>query len=412
MTLYDQLNLAFQKHYDRLFNFEGLFLLLVGIASGIFALDVGTRQTFVFWSLLFGLGVVPFVLNRFRKFPLLLYRKIAPKIGAGSEVVYTIIVENVGTETVTGLFVRDEELPWSIRPMLQARLGEPVPPLLPGQNCRIRLRSRFQARGVFDLPAIRAEYVDILGLTRYGKTFSQPTRVTVYPQVYPVATIDLSRLRVHQPGGIPLAASVGESPEFRGLRAYRPGDPLRHISWKAFARRGKPIVREFQGEYFRRVAIVLDTHTNGDARALDDFEAAVSLVASISQFFEDKEYVIDLFAAGPKVYYLCTGRSLGHINDVLELLACVQSVSGDTFPHVDDSLRTLLGHLSALVVVTTDWRKDCRKFYGETVGEVPELKVLCVRSGETSLPIEEDVIERRMWCKLTSEDVRNKVLEL
>ena len=412
MTHYDRLNLAFQKYYDRLFNFEGLFLLLAGIAIGIFALDVGARQTFVFWSLLFGLGTVPFALNRFRKFPLRLSRNITPKVGAGSTVTYSITLENLGETPITDLHVRDEGLPWSIRPILQARLGQAVPPIQPGQKCKVQLQTRFQARGVFDLPALRAEYVDYLGLTRCGKTFTHPSRVTVYPQVYPVATIDLSRVRVHQPGGIPLAASVGESPEFRGLRAYRPGDPLRHISWKAFARLGKPIVREFQGEYFRRVAVVLDTHTNGKKHSYDDFEAAVSLVASISQFFEDNEYVIDLFAAGPKVYYLCTGRSLGHLNDVLELLACVQPCQDDTFPHVDDSLRTLLGHLSALVLVSTDWREDSRKFYREIAGEVPELKVLCVRSDETTLPLTDDVADGRMWRKLTPSDVREKVMEL
>ena len=410
MTHYDRLNLAFQKYYDRLFNFEGLFLLLAGIAIGIFALDVGARQTFVFWSLLFGLGAVPFALNRFRKFPLRLSRNITPKVGAGSIVTYSITLENLGETPITDLHVRDEGLPWSIRPILQARLGQAVPPIQPGQKCKVQLQTRFQARGVFDLPALRAEYVDYLGLTRCGKTFTHPSRVTVYPQVYPVATIDLSRVRVHQPGGIPLAASVGESPEFRGLRAYRPGDPLRHISWKAFARLGKPIVREFQGEYFRRVAVVLDTH--GKKHSYDDFEAAVSLVASISQFFEDNEYVIDLFAAGPKVYYLCTGRSLGHLNDVLELLACVQPCQDDTFPHVDDSLRTLLGHLSALVLVSTDWREDSRKFYREIAGEVPELKVLCVRSDETTLPLTDDVADGRMWRKLTPSDVREKVMEL
>ena len=412
VSLYDRLNLTFQKYYDRLFNFEGLFLLLAGIAVGIFALDVGARHTFVFWSFLFGLGVIPFVVNRFRKFPINCKRIITPKIGAGSTVTYAVMVENTGSQPIDGLHIRDEGLPWGIRPKLQWRLGEAVGFLEPGQKRRVLLQSDFVNRGVYDLPAIRAEYVDYFGLTRYGKTIEHNSHVVVYPRVYPVASMDLSKLRVHQPGGIPLAASVGESPEFRGLRKYRHGDPIRHISWKAFARLGYPIVREFQGEYFRRVAIVLDTHTNKKREALEDFEAAVSLVASISQYFEDNEYVIDLFAAGPEVYYLCTGRSLGHINDVLELLACVQSSTGASFPNVDEGLRRLIGRLSALVVVTTDWRSDSKSFYQEIAGEVPELKVLCVRSSPTTLPMSEDVKSPRMMRTLTPAQVRESVLEL
>ena len=37
------------------------------------------------------------------------------------------------------------------------------------------------------------------------------------------------------------------------------GDPLRKIHWRSWARRGKPVVKEYQEEYFSRIALVLDT---------------------------------------------------------------------------------------------------------------------------------------------------------
>jgi hypothetical protein len=43
------------------------------------------------------------------------------------------------------------------------------------------------------------------------------------------------------------------------LRDYRPGDPLRHVHWRSWAKFGKPIVKEFQDEFFVRHALILDT---------------------------------------------------------------------------------------------------------------------------------------------------------
>ena len=76
-------------------------------------------------------------------------------------------------------------------------------------------------------------------------------------------------------GGVSLAASVGDSEEFIGLRDYRPGDPLQKVHWKSFARTGKPIVREFQDEFFERHALILDTSSSRGEDAV--FEEAIAV---------------------------------------------------------------------------------------------------------------------------------------
>jgi uncharacterized protein (DUF58 family) len=55
----------------------------------------------------------------------------------------------------------------------------------------------------------------------------------------------------YQQGGVALASNVGQSDEFVALRDYRQGDPLRHIHWRSWARAGKPVVKEFEDEFFR-----------------------------------------------------------------------------------------------------------------------------------------------------------------
>lgn len=57
----------------------------------------------------------------------------------------------------------------------------------------------------------------------------------------------------------PLSSSTGDAIEFVGTRDYREGDPPRNIHWRSWARRGAPVVKEYQEEYFCRIALILDT---------------------------------------------------------------------------------------------------------------------------------------------------------
>ncbi|MCS7191259.1 MAG: DUF58 domain-containing protein, partial [Fimbriimonadales bacterium] len=50
----------------------------------------------------------------------------------------------------------------------------------------------------------------------------------------------------------------GQGTEFESLREYTPDDEFRRIDWKATARRGKPIVRDYQIERSQHVILLLD----------------------------------------------------------------------------------------------------------------------------------------------------------
>jgi len=80
--------------------------------------------------------------------------------------------------------------------------------------------------------------------------------------------------------GVALASNVGQSEEFVSLRDYRRGDPLRHIHWRSWAKAGKPVVKEFEDEFFVRHALVLDTFIDDPHSEL--FEEAVSVAASFA----------------------------------------------------------------------------------------------------------------------------------
>ena len=51
---------------------------------------------------------------------------------------------------------------------------------------------------------------------------------------------------------------AGASTEFERLREYLPDDEYRRINWKATARRGKPIVNQFEAERSQNLVLMID----------------------------------------------------------------------------------------------------------------------------------------------------------
>src|SRR5438105_4840024 len=86
---------------------------------------------------------------------------------------------------------------------------------------------------------------------------------------------------------------------------------------------GKPVVREFEDEFFVRHALVLDTFI--DLPQSELFEEAVSVAASFACSVRTQESLLDLLFVGPESYCFTAGRSLGFSDQMLQILAGVQT---------------------------------------------------------------------------------------
>src|SRR4030095_5715393 len=189
----------------------------------------------------------------------------------------------------------------------------------------------------------------------------------------------------YQPGGIPLASSLGDSTEFVGTRDFRDGDPVRRIHWRSSARRGRPVVTECQEEYFARIALVLDTYLprrprTGEQRS---FEAAVSVLASIADHMGRSEDVVDVFAAGPEICEVSTGRSLGRLDTVLDALACLEPCHEPPFDVLAPRLVERLSRLTTVVAVVLDWDEGREAFLGRLRDLGVALRIFVVHDGPT-----------------------------
>lgn len=204
-------------------------------------------------------------------------------------------------------------------------------------------------RGYLHLTGFWVTRPDPLGLVKARVLLPCQDALLVLPRRYPAPRFTLPGRRQHQPGGMTLASSVGDSQEFIGLRDYCPGDAMRTIHWASWARTGKPQVKEYQDEFFTRHALVLDTFVDDP---LDPcFEAAVSVAASLCEALQNGDGLLDMLLIGTETFCFTAGRGLAGTEQLLEILACAEPCTERPFAQLEPALLQRAGRLSAAVLV-------------------------------------------------------------
>ena len=222
---------------------------------------------------------------------------------------------------------------------------EAVPPLPARGRAELSMSIVPTRRGHLRFVATTVARPDPFGLFKACVRVPAPGSVLVLPRRYPVPRVALPGRRRYQRGGVSLTTSVGDSEEFAALRDYRPGDALRRVHWKSWARLGKPIVKEYQDEFFVRHALVLDTFVAAPPVDGARFEEAVSVAASYACAIATQESLLDLLFVGPEAYAFTMGRGLAHTERLLEILAGVRACTTHPF---DALARLALDRHSAL----------------------------------------------------------------
>ncbi|MBI4425623.1 MAG: DUF58 domain-containing protein [Elusimicrobia bacterium] len=254
-----------------------------------------------------------------------------------------------------------------------------VPALAPGGRVSVEVRIVAPRRGRLALSAPSVGLPEPLGLALGWRRLSLEGSMLVLPKRYPVPRLALPGSRRYQQGGVALAAAVGDSQEFLGLRDYRPGDALRRIHWASWAKTGKPVVKEYRDEYFVRHALALDTFVAAGGPA---FEEAVSVAASFACSVLTQESLLDLIFVGAEEHCLTAGRGLAGADRLLEALACAQPCPGASFEALATALLRRREGLSGCIAVLLDWDEERRALVRALRGSgVPVLALVVLPEG-------------------------------
>jgi uncharacterized protein (DUF58 family) len=306
------------------------------------------------------------------------------KSTCGHSVGFKAFIRNPTKKSLFALSLQEHLLPPTIHEL--SLEGGYIGTLPPGEKADVELSLEFTKRGHYVLPGLMLESSFPFGIWKGRRAYTDEKSLLVYPRFSPLKGLDIPVGKRYQPGGIALTSNLGESTEFISTREYKEGDNPRNIHWRTSARRGKLVVKEFQEEYFCRIALLLDTYVppgSADAR-YDELEAAISIAAAIADHLSRQEYIIDIFAAGPQLYYLQAGRSLAFLENILDILACLEHCETPPFEKLEPLLLENLSQITTCIMVFMDWDETRERLVRITHSLGTAVKAVIVREGAST----------------------------
>lgn len=209
-------------------------------------------------------------------------------------------------------------------------------------------------RGVFKLGPWELRMGEPFGLFLVRQLYLQQQEILVYPPLAALPQQILPHrgaLGDHRPLNQPLPAETIAS---YTVRAYQPGDPLRHIHWSTTARRADTFVKVFAPEAASRVWLVPDfdssSHVGVDASSSQ--ETMVTVVASLAAELLQQNLAVGLMAHAETELAVLPRQGYTHLWAILQALAPLQAVPGRSLADALTRARGLISGSDLLIVVT------------------------------------------------------------
>ena len=381
---------AFVQGWRERFTDVGRRAVVTMVLLGVLALDTRRNQTFLLFAIAVGLHVAAVLVVRLGRPKAQLFLAVPPRATVGEAVAIrgrVLVAEGDGALLRTTFGQRFDPRRLSIEPDEQVVVADS------GAELAVRFTLKAARRGRYELGRATLRPLDPLGFVAGDKLDATKGGhvVLVAPPIFPFELDGGVLGRRHQLGGAPLGNSTSDSLELVGTREWRPGDRLRNVHWRSFARLGVPVVKEFHEEYFPRVAIVLDTQLPARITVTDRaaFEASLSVGGSIAARLAEQEQAVELLAAGPELYRVAVGRGLGQLEAVLDVLACVEPAppTSGALAELCAALEPELARIATFYVVLLDWDDERAALVEHLRAAGAEVHVVLVREGPTTGPV-------------------------
>jgi uncharacterized protein (DUF58 family) len=298
---------------------SGLALVVVMVLSWILGRVVGGRPLYLLAYGLLAVLVFSFVAGR-RPLPLTAERSAArPRLAEGEAVEMTVLLRS---DRRVSTFILEERMPQALGDTVQV----PVPVAEPGAPVAFSYPLTARRRGSYELGPLVVRWGDPFGLTRREAVLADTVELLVHPGVEQAEDRPLTRMFEDPPVRPPISRPWPQGLEFYGMRRYAPGDDVRRVVWRAYARTGQLLVREAEQGITDKVTVLLDqdmtNHTSGDPSA--SFEAAVKAAASVGVRHLRDGFSVTL--EGSQEQLVRPLRSAGARIELLDALARVERV--------------------------------------------------------------------------------------
>lgn len=214
-------------------------------------------------------------------------------------------------------------------------------------------RTRTRVRGVYTLGPVTIYSSDPFGFFTFRRTFGERATVLVYPNAPDLPNFAIPPANLPGEGRF-RRRTHNVTPNVAGLREYAPGDSFNRIHWPATARKGEPMVKQFELDPASDIWVVLDLEAQHHVGEGEDGseESAVQVAAAVVRHFVNANRSVGLITFGEDLRIDEPDRGQSHFTRTLESLALARAVG-------DVSLSALLleesrrfGRHTTVVVVT------------------------------------------------------------
>lgn len=232
--------------------------------------------------------------------------------------------------------------------------------MLPYQRMRRRLVVHCDRRGEHLFGPAELRSGSPLGTREQQREIRNETSLLVYPKVVPLSE-PLVAGRVPVPDRrVPRSLALDPT-RVVGVRQYLPGDPIRHIDWRATARHGDLLVRLHEPATTLSVAIFVDilppARTTSSV-AEDLTELVISVAASVVSHLVGEGIPTGIFVNGASrggLVAIPTSGSAAALPSMLEALARVTAAGAVPLERVLFEHRARLAAGTSALVVAADF---------------------------------------------------------
>jgi uncharacterized protein (DUF58 family) len=220
-----------------------------------------------------------------------------------------------------------------VKERLPEPLGGAITPLR-----RLELPARLEVEEHLELQPLRRGIgtggtIDLrilgpLGLAWRQSRIEAPWTATVYPSLRgsSLRALPMQAMRRRE-AGLRSVRYRGEGRLFEGLREWVPGDDTRIIDWKATARRGKPIARQYEDERRQQVMLLVDAGRllTAEVEGVPRLEAVVSAALHLAYAAVEHDDDVGLLVFADTIQrYVPPARGRRALRAVLEGLAAAE----------------------------------------------------------------------------------------
>lgn len=334
---------------------------LVGGALVLFFLGTNVQAgwLYVLAAFLLGTLVAGCVL------PVLMVRRVEVTRSAPAEVfqgepaVVDLVVRDASSGVRLGVVVEDTHL----APTLSY-----IPAMRPGDRLELRAERTPARRGPQGPTKVVVSSCGPFGVALARRHVQVEGETVVFPKVTPLGYLPFADAADTHERSIHPYWRMGQGPEFMGVREYRPGDGMRHVHWPSTARHGSLVVREFEEETTRRLALVVDT-CNDLGTEWTPLDRCCSAAASIALAALSRGQGARLIAARQGVRDVLA-RAEEH--ELLDWLARLRPGGGLRLPEVLETLGEELRGVQTVVLVFPTWKGNSADVLADAVAQLFE----------------------------------------